>query len=76
MAPERLHNYLKTKIRNILQKSHAIPRSEFKHLLAHLSNHLLQNNKLFDHRHTHTKRVSYAQYIKQMHELNMSPIPK
>jgi len=25
---------------------------------------------------THRERVSYAQYIKQKHELNMSPIPK
>ena len=64
MAPKRLHNYLKTKIVNIDIKSHAIPRSESKHLLAHLSNHLLPDNKLSDHRHTHTERVSYAQYIK------------
>jgi len=34
-----------------------------KYLLAHLSNHLLADKKLFDHRHTHTDRVSYAQYI-------------
>jgi len=39
----------------------ASPRSESKRLLAHLSNHLLSDNKIFDHRHTHTDRVSYAQ---------------
>jgi len=36
-------------------------RSESKRLLAHLSNHLLPDNKISDHRHTHTDRVSYAQ---------------
>jgi len=61
MAPKRLHNYLKTKIVNIDIKSHAIPRSESKHLLAYLSNHQLMDNKLSDHRHTHKERVSYAQ---------------
>jgi len=33
------------------------------HLLAHLSHHLLPDNELSDHLHTHTERVSYAQYI-------------
>jgi len=37
-----------------------IPLSSLKRLLAHLSKHLLQDNKSFDHRHTHTDRVSYA----------------
>jgi len=37
-----------------------IPHSSLKRLLAHLSNHLLPDNKSSDHRHTHTDRVSYA----------------
>jgi len=65
MAPKGLHNYLKTQNNNIYTKSHAILRSKSKHLLAHLSNHLLPDNELSDHCHTHTERVSYAQYIKR-----------
>ena len=53
-----LHNILKNKIVNvyiyIYKISHASPRSESKHLLAHLSHHLLPDNKLSDHRYTHT----------------------
>jgi len=67
MAPKRLHNYLKTKIINIYTKSHAIPRSESKHLLAHLSNHLLLDNELSDHRHTYRKGelcTIYKRYVK------------
>ena len=40
--------------------AHIIPLSKLKRLLAHLSNHLLPDNKLFDYRHTQTDRVSYA----------------
>jgi len=47
----------------IYKISHANPRFESKHLLAHLSHHLLPDNKLPDHRHTHTEKVSYAQHI-------------
>jgi len=36
------------------------PLSATKQLLAHLKHHLLPDNKLLDHRHTHTDRVSYA----------------
>ena len=68
MAPKRLHNYLKTIIINIYTKSHAIPRSESKHHLAHLSNHLLSDNELSDHP-THTQRkgelcIIYKRYVK------------
>jgi len=68
--------------------SHIIPLSELKHLLAHLSNHLLPHNKLFDHRHTQTDRVSYAHTHTHTHThiyiyiyiyiyiIKMSPIPK
>ena len=41
-------------------KAHMIPHSSLKCLLAHLSNLLLLDNKLSDHCHTHTDRVSYA----------------
>jgi len=41
-------------------KTHMIPHSSLKRLLAHLSNHLLPDNKSSDHRHTHTDRVTYA----------------
>ena len=41
-------------------KAHMISHSSLKCLLAHVSNHLLLDNKLSDHRHTHTDRVSYA----------------
>jgi len=37
-----------------------LPLSATKHLLAHLYQHLLPDNKLPDHRHTQTDRVSYA----------------
>ena len=37
------------------------PLSTSMQLLAHLKHHLLPDNKLPDHRHTHTDRVSYAQ---------------
>ena len=60
MAPIRLQYYLKTKINNIYTKFPDIPRFESRHLLSHQSNHLLSENKSFDHRHTHTERVSYA----------------
>jgi len=49
----------------IYKISHASPRSKSKHLLAHLSHHLLLDNKLPDHRHTHRERVSYAQHIER-----------
>ena len=75
MAPKELHIYLKIKIILYKQKSPAIPRSESMHLLAHLSNHLLPDNESSDHRHTHSERVSYAQYINKIHEINMPPIP-
>ena len=56
-----LHSILKkSKIVNIYiciyKTSHASPRSESKHLLAHPSHHLLPDNKLSDHRHTHTQK--------------------
>jgi len=60
-----LHNCLKTKILHIyiyIQNYQASPCSESMHLLAHLSHHLLPDNKLFDHHHTHTEMVSYAQH--------------
>ena len=41
-------------------------------LQVHLSNHLLPDNKLSDHRHTQTDRVSYA----QLYKINMLPKPK
>jgi len=41
-------------------KAHVIPLSNLKRLLAHLSKHLLPDNKLSDHRPAQTDRVSYA----------------
>jgi len=46
------------------------------HLLAHLSNHLLPDSKLSDHRHTQTDRVSYAYIYIYIYGINMTLIPR
>ena len=53
--------YMETiKIFKVFKSPYVIPLSELKHLLAHLSNHLLPDSKLSDHRHTQIDSVSYA----------------
>ena len=56
MAPQRVTYLTQNQNNNNKQKSPAIPRSESMHLLAHLSNHLLPDNELSNHRHTHTHK--------------------
>ena len=48
------------------------PLSKLKRLLAHLSNHLLPDNKLSDHRHTQTDKVLCTYEYK----ISMTPIPR